>query len=162
MLREPDREAGPIKAWKLREDLVPQKAGLGGWIVDGPFHPAWHQWFLGMVHLRPMEGVDDAKKHYPEAEYEFMIWSIDPGDPFTEEHDTTGSSVRLLRPADVIRQFHGPNDEQAAHMLDWAVEEIVAGRASPDSDYRSWWEGVIDRSAEHYRTGHWPAPEGRA
>lgn len=168
-MREPDRSAGPIKAWKgkVPEGMDPL-ANIGAWVVQGPFHPAWNTWMIAIVHLRDHPRVEPAKKQYPEAEYEFMIWACDPSIPFdVDEWDRTArwgpeDKGRFLTPPDAVIQFDGINDIQASELLDLAVDLILDGSMSPDSDYRKDWEDGLRATVAHMRVGHQNMPEGRA
>jgi hypothetical protein len=147
-------------------------ASIALFFVNGPFHPFWSWWAVACVHLRDIEGAPPAKKHYPEAEYEFAIWSLDagqPGSPKTKsgepwdpakDEDVDHWAARTLHPPDVVKHFHLPlttaveeRDAIARHITEKAVAAILAGAASPDSDYRSWWKKAIDNTIEHVLTG---------
>jgi hypothetical protein len=168
-LRKPDR-SGIARAWKIeqspelratheREFGFPD-AGLSTWIVNGPYHPLWSWWHVGVIHLRDMPSAPPAQKQYPEAEYEFAIYSLNPdgrngGTPDIdklEAGDAEGGMPGFLSPPDVQFHFHGVTDEQAAKICDLAVEQIVAGR-SCDSDFRGHWKSMLARTVEHYVLG---------
>lgn len=98
---------------------------------------------------------------FPDASHEFLIFSLEspPGCPDRNPDPDDVSTWYMLQPPDAVVQVSGITDEQAAVIVDLMVQTILAGRASPDSDYRRWWEGAIRETAEHYRGGH-PAPGG--
>lgn len=132
-------------------------ASIGLFFLTGPFHPLWTWWAIALCHLRDLPGLTPAKRHYPEAEYEFAIWSMDaPGfDPDHAEHWAS----HLLHPADVVKHFDigtvllvVERDRIAREVLEIAVDAIVAGHASPDSDNRAWWKRCIDGTVEHILT----------
>lgn len=163
--RAPDMEGPLAKAWRFQgESGKPDHRGhISQWVVTGikhettpddwagPFHIAWNWWMVGCVHLRPIEGVKEPHKQYPEAEYEFLILSIDPemGEP---DPDTPGS-LHFLTPADVVKQFHGIDDVQAAEVVEAAVKAICQGMLSPDQDFRAAWGRAIDATVDHYARG---------
>lgn len=145
---------GSISAWKLPVTQPAHAATLEYWLVEGPFHPAWNQWCVGVCHLRAIPGVDPAYKQYPAAEYEFIIFSCDPGFPV----DVDDPRPRALLPIDCAVQFHGCTDEQAKEVCRLAVTAIVHGHASPDQDFRKYWEHAIPFTLEHLVLGAHPAP----
>jgi hypothetical protein len=155
-------------------------ASIGLFFVNGPFHPFWSWWAVACAHLRPIRGGEPPRKHYTEAEYEFAIWSLDTGweskgvpvpDRFEPERDedVTRWTRRILQPADVVKQFDLPltmpeaaRDAMARRILEQAVDAIINGHASPDSDYRRWWKRAIDQSIEHELTGGQHSRQGQA
>jgi hypothetical protein len=169
-VRPPDL-SGPARAWliddsKSREAHVREwgyEAGsLVTWIVNGPYHPLWSWWHVGVIHLRDIPGAPPANKQYPEAEYEFAIYSLDPsgkdGRPKAPDIDLieAGETKRgfpgFLSPPDVQFHFHRVTDEQAIKICNRAVEHIVGGR-SCDSDYREWWKAALAGTVEHFVLG---------
>lgn len=166
-MREPDKIStnGTIKAWKIKytqdhldahmREFGHPPAGICTWLLTGPFHMAWHWWMLSVVSLKDIPGVPPATKTYPEAEYEFGIYSLS-GEVNIEAADKADLANRgydILSPADAIVHFHDCNDEQAEQVCDLAVRAIILGAVSPDSDYRSWWRKAIPNTVEHVVTG---------
>lgn len=152
-MREPDF-SGIGRAWEMQmgnHHRTEQEATLKGYVVNGPWHPFWSWWMVAVIHLREIPGTRPPHKHYPEAEYEFMIVSIDP-ETVPDPDQPFPQDIRYLSPPDVVKQFHGVTDEQAAEICESAAHNIAMG-ASPDSDNRRWWEGSIERTVEHYRQG---------
>lgn len=161
-MREPDL-TGVARAWRIRINEALKRrhrdewgyddAGIAVWFVNGPYHPVWSWWMVQVIHLRPIEGAPPAHRKYPEAEYEFGIYSLDPAmepDIDALERGDPKPCFRFLTPPDAIVQFHGITDDQALGVGEAAIQAIVAG-ASPDSDFRSWWERYIAGTVEHYR-----------
>jgi len=115
------------------------------------FHPIWDTWLLQSCSLKEEPGVDPPKLHYPEAEFEIMILS---GDPTHGPYDPDDMRrFRFLEPPDLAKQVHNVTAEQVRQLMGSMVRAICAGLMSPDSDYRSRWEGSIDHTLEHYRAG---------
>lgn len=151
--QEPDF-IGIGRAWEMRagpQARQEQSASLIGYVLHGPWHPFWHWWMVSVVHLRPIDG-QAANKRYPEAEYEFMIVSIDPETP-PDPAETFPQDVKYLTPIDVVEQFDGVSDDDARGICTAAVRAITQGGASPDQDYRSWWADAIRHTVEHYKAG---------
>lgn len=150
-MREPDLVSEIARAWKFEPD-ADHPTGLGSYVVNGPYHPLWRWWYVGLVSLRDAPGVPPAKKHFPEAEYEILCLSLDPtdGPPNLDKLDVGDLSGMppWLQPPDWVVQFHRVNDEQAVEILDLAAKAIVNGQ-SCDSDYRSWWQQAIPTTVKH-------------
>lgn len=109
---------------------------------------------ISVIHLRDIEGAKPANKQYPEAEYEFLIVSLNPD--HQPDPDNAAATFRHLTPIDVAEQFHGLTDEQAKELCELAVRTIVDGVASPDQDWRAWWKDCIRNTVEHIKTGSCP------
>lgn len=164
-MRSPDITGRAARAWKI--EIPPDaptdwQASLRTYLVNGEgFHPHWTWWRVGMSHLRDIPGVKPAVKHYAGAEYEFMIAAIDPSYPPDVEAKDGGYRIHLLSPIDVVVQFDGLTDDQAARLCMMAATIICRGQASPDQDYRSWWEMAIRNAVQHELMGGHP-PRGQA
>lgn len=163
-LRAPDVIGPRGRGWKIATPAgapPDHAASLEAWLVNCPgYHAMWAWWSIGVVHLRDLPGVPPANKKYPEAEYQFMIWALDPtkGEP---DPDHPENGYPFMIPADVIEQFHGVTDEQAAAIGMMAASIVVRGLASPDQDWREWWKRAIRSSVEHAQLGgHVNGPSG--
>jgi hypothetical protein len=142
--RPADLEGKYGQAWKVAEgptDLGP--ANIQTWLVRAPYAHAFWQWYgIYVVHLREAEGLPEVKRHYPEAAYEFAIYTINPEACPAPDPDM-GKGFPFLTPFDSIEQFHGLDDEQAMSLCTLAVTNIVNGNAHPDSDFRRGWHTFI-------------------
>lgn len=165
----PDLETELVRAWRVYpiardvQDAAHVKewghehTGLTTWLVNGPYHPWWSWWHVSVIHLGDLPGIPPAVLRYPEAEYEFSIYSIDspPRGLVTPDvgrirgGDPTARGL-FLHPADVEYQFHGVTDAQAVEVCDQAVSAIVTGR-SCDRDYRRWWGDFVGLLVEQKR-----------
>jgi len=153
-MRKPDKQTKFIdctwSAWKINGDQSP--ASIEAWLVSCPgAHVAWDRWVVSVVTLRDIEGVAPAKKQYPEAAYEFMINAIDPAQL---DVNPDKPKFEFLRPHDCVAQFHGLTDAQAGELCSKAVDFILTGRISPDSDFAPTWKQIIRTTVEHFTTGH--------
>jgi hypothetical protein len=160
-VRSPDFEGPAGRAYNLIDAGLArrpeQQAGLGAFLVNVPgAHPFWSWWLVSVVHLRPLPGAPDAQKRYPEAQYEFMIVTLNP-EQTIDPHNLPPDGFRLLTPPDVAVQFHGVSDSDAARLCGQAALAIVNGLVSPDQDYRSVWERLITGTIEHYKAGTHPS-----
>ncbi len=146
-------EIGQVKAWELpppRPELGPD-ASVARWIVEAPgHHAAWDKWVMYVIHLRDLPGMKPAHKRYPEAAYEFVIAALEPGNPVPYDGE---APLAWMTPIDAVIQFHKVDDAGAARLLSLAVDAIVRGDLSPDSDYRRAWEGFVATIAEEIGSG---------
>jgi len=149
-MRKPDKEntQAKTKAWKLPLVSARQHAGLAHWLIQGPFHPHWNRWQLVVIHLRDVPGMPAAVKDTPNMTHEFQIVSVDPSQP--EIDPDAPSNIKILAPPDSIVQFEATDDE-AVKVAEMAINGIVAGKVSPDSDYREWWKQSVPNTVLHLR-----------
>jgi hypothetical protein len=158
-MRDPDLQGPCGRAWLLKtpDDLPLEKtAGVISWLVNRPgAHPWWQWWLVGVSSLRDIPGVKPAHKKYPAAEYEFLIFAIDPDTcPYPEPDDPKGYPA--LSPIDVVEQFHGIKDEDVKRLCEGAIKAILAGQVSPDQDHRSLWAEMIATTVQHFADGLHP------
>lgn len=106
-------------------------------------HPCWDHWLISLVHLRQIPGVKPAHLRSPEMTHELQIAALDPGQPLPAVSWHPDVPFHLLRPIDVVEQFAASDDATAAAVLDQVVRVIVEGWASPDQDWRRWWNREI-------------------
>lgn len=126
------------------------------WLIYAPLaHPHWAWHLLVGVSLADAPGVDPPKKHYPEAEYELMVWALDPRNEPPDPREWPFGSVDgwLLQPPDCVVQFDGPSQDEVSEMFDVVARAVAEGTLVPDSDHRGKWAYTIRKTAEHYR-GH--------
>lgn len=120
-------------------------------------HPFWSWWVVSCSSLRDIPGVAPAKKHYPEAEHEFVIIALNPDQPVPDpDEQANGRRYQFLTPIDVVHQFNGLDDAQCGELVDLAVRMIVERGMSPDQDYRHLWKELIANTVEHLATGGHP------
>jgi hypothetical protein len=155
-MRKPDYQ-GAAKVWRIDQASVEAKrkgehhASVATFLVHGPFHPFWTHWLVTVVHLRTLpDERKPAFKKSPEMTHEFIILSLDPGKPEapnTFDPDNLDFPIKFMTPPDAVVQFKVDSDAKAADICQKAVELIAAGHASPDSDYRKFWERMIPGTA---------------
>lgn len=157
-MRTPDKIGAATRAWTLpieeqmaKAHTPDEVATLAMWLVEAPWaHLAWDKWLVSIIHLRDIPNVKEAKKKYPEAEYELMVAALDPQHPI----DLDNPRWIFLQPVDLVEQFHGVDDAVAVHIIELLVDRVVAGVLSPDSDYRRAWQELLRSTVEHYTEGH--------
>lgn len=159
-MREPDfTGAGQWKAWKCKLAPVGQRgrpdfdAEVAIWLVFAPgAHACWSYWWISMIHLRPIPGVQAATINTPGAGYEVICMAQDP--KHVPDPDEPAGTNRMLTPIDWVVQFgHAKSDEKAIEVGEANIRSIMTGQVSPDSDFRSWWKKTIPATAECYAKG---------
>lgn len=158
-MRSPDFQGvlGSWRAWRAALKPVGQRgrpdwdATLAHYLVRAPgAHAFWSEWWICLMHLRPIEGVRPAILQFPGAEHEILCVAQDPavkGDPDDQE------TVRLLSPIDWAVQFKGCTDRVAIDVAETVIKAIMTGNASPDSDFRRFWERTIPATAACHAKG---------
>lgn len=105
------------------------------WIVEAPWaHPVWHSYNVLLVHLRDI-GLP-TKFYLDGATHELWLHALNPEqprDPFVRGRASPMEAT--LSPKQFAAQFIEPNDQAAAARVTAALEEVCAGRLSPDSDH---------------------------
>jgi hypothetical protein len=156
MRRAPDKHAEhafpgqqniTVEAWKVPVDGL---ATIAAWLLHVPrAHAFWEHWAVSVIHLRPIDGVPPADIVSPGMTHEIVIFTIDPKD---REPDPDKGAFAALAPFDLQEQFGGTTDAQAVQLAELAVDQVIAGRISPDSDYRRawriWLDGVLPKIRE--------------
>jgi len=150
--------AGLWRAWtcKIERTRPDHAASIGNWLLYCPgAHAFWSYWWVGLIHLRPIEGVKPAVVATPGAGWELVCIAQDPG---TEpDPDKPGETFRPLSPIDWIVQFGDVKTDREAERVGLAVvRAIMSGEVSPDSDYRAFWATSIPATAKHYAEGGHP------
>jgi hypothetical protein len=159
IMREPDQQSPYARAWNLDLSKVPDSPqkdlALSSWLVNMPgAHAFWSYWVISLISLRETAGLPPAKRHYPEAEYEFMILAIDPERcPKPDPDRILIEGFPWLSPIDVIEQFHGISEVDCRRLAEGAIQMILSGRISPDQDYRSAWKQMIAGTVQHLIDG---------
>lgn len=159
-MTEPTLTGPAGRAWLIpnKSNVLDHQAGLASWIVNVPgAHAFWAHWMVAVCHLRDIPGARPAVKKYPEAEYEFVIASINPElCPNPTPESALQDGLQLLSPMDVVEQFHGVSDHDAIRVCEGAIRAIMAGHMSPDQDYRPIWREAIRETVRHFREGKHP------
>lgn len=129
------------------------------WLLQGQWHPHWHQFVLSVVHLRELEGWPPPKLDFPEATHELLVMAIDPSEePCTVEELESGQQVKFLMPIDVAEQFIA-TDEEMVRVTDLCAQACMDGRLNPSTDdartfLREQWRISVQQTLEHFRGEH--------
>lgn len=158
-MRAPDFKGPCGSAWRVTLPATHERpdttATLACWLLTIPgAHPAWSSYWLAAIHLRDIPGVAPAVKRYPEAQHELMLYALDPEKPLPDPDDALRVRPAFLMPPNLVEQFHGVTDEQAATIVELLARGFVDGHANPDTDFRSHTQGVLRATVEHFAAGH--------
>ena len=140
--------------WKMPITPEPGLTALAMALIDAPgVHAFWRCYFVTLIHLRDVPGAAPAKKRYPEAGYEIVVWALRPDRaPDPSAHPVDLMNERLT-PPNVVHQFHGFTDTEVVERFDRVLQHIAAAAISPDSDHRSVWEALFAPGAEFFTVG---------
>jgi hypothetical protein len=125
-------------AWDVLTTVPNKTFTVACWIIRAPYaHPIWHDYVLSVIHLRPDPVHPEPLLYEPGVTHELTLQALDPA----VEPTTTGP-WRALNPLNFAAQIKEPDDAAAAQRAKAAVQEVVDGVLSPDTDFIRMW---IDR-----------------
>lgn len=132
---------GGTKAWRVDLDALRRKstsaaALVRAWVIEAPWaHPCWHSYLISCVTLAALPGYPAPRVYLPGATHEFIIAALDPEYPVI-----LPGPFREMMPLNFAAQFIAESDADAAERVQKrAVELIVGGRLSPDTDFLREW-----------------------
>jgi hypothetical protein len=112
------------------------------WLLHFPYlHPAWDYFLISLIDLKPHEGVPEAVLEDPAFEYELAAFAVNP--EFVPDPDCV-STIWLLVPPCVVKQFGGVNSRSAIAVAESCVLACVGGALAPDSDLRRSWSASVE------------------
>ena len=146
-LLPPPTLTGPrTRAWRyditISFDGIPPgtpHATIVQWLIEAPWaHPMWHSYFLSLVHLRPVLGSTHETLFYLNgATHEVTLMAVDP--EWEPTSLTSNPLAHCLMPMNYAGQFIEPTDQSAEARVRAAVQDVVDGVLSPDTDYLKEW-----------------------
>lgn len=127
------------------------------WLLHCPGQSAlWSDFYLGVVHLREIEGERPAVLRLEGATHEVMLLALDPAVPLTAE--TLGDQpLPYLTPLNVEEQFIVPSDDAAIELLRLCAKAVVDGllwAEPPLRGQREPWATCVSETAAHFRGEH--------
>jgi hypothetical protein len=148
-MTKPDKQTDFGAAWKVDvesirlDHLGKVDATVAAWILFCPWaHPAWHNYAVLVIHLRPVEGLGKPKINLPGATHEVWVYALDPD----KDPDPRNPMKTVLTPPNFIGQWTSQArrnpvdlDRDATEKVERHLDEILAGELSPDTDYRHEW-----------------------
>jgi len=145
------------RAWLFRKpanEVEPEyEACLATWLVNRPgLNVDWAWWLVAVIHLRDVPGAEPAFLAYPQAEYEFMIYAIDPEQCPNPEPDAE-IGYPILTPYEVVEQFHEVTDTDASRLCELGVRTILSGGLDPVEDHQAYWNQLIVKNVAEFRDG---------
>jgi len=142
---------GPAgRAWSVDLDTALLAAGfaraddatLSVWIVEAAWaHPLWHSYAIILVHLRPMPDGRETKLYRADASHEFWVYALNPEKP-REAMIRTGRA-QWLTPINFAAQLAEASDQAAITRIEGAIDLILTGELSPDTDFQHQWEALF-------------------
>jgi hypothetical protein len=133
-------------AWLVDLATAQAKAGIdpvndatiAEWLVEAPWaHPVWHSYIFVLLHLRPMPDRRETIIYLNGATHELWVYALDPGQ--ARAPALASGQFHYLTPMNFGAQFIEITDELARDRVKGSVKAILAGRLSPDTDYRRAW-----------------------
>jgi hypothetical protein len=125
------------------------------WFLDCPGQsPAWRHYHLGIVHLRPIEGVKPAVISREGATHEIILAALDPkSNPQPDDINTWS----WLRPINYVGQLALPSDEDAKTILALLAKATANGMLwaePPLSGQKEPWESQVRQLEAHAAGKH--------
>jgi hypothetical protein len=170
-VRKPDVLGDAGQAWEVPKERMASFAAVhpdkvdplavlgtvGAWYLNGRgFHPFWSWWMIDVVDLERRGDQPEPQRHYPDAEYELIVLSLDPAGGVPPLNGEGGADY--LTPPDLTLQFHGLTREQARKIGVFFVEACCAGNTSPDSDWRRQNRKALTDLVRNYYVGRYGGP----
>lgn len=133
------------------------------YLLNAPmYHPAWGQYVMSIIDLKPDPRFADATLYLPEATHELVLFAIDPEHSLDVDAVTrycvTGD-LPILRPVNIGQQFTATDEEM--HQVGWfACRGVVTGRLFPETGdaptaIRAMWQAACNHVLDHLRgTAH--------
>lgn len=126
-------------AWR---EVSPTGVGVfnASWIIDAPWaHPVWSQYVAMLYDLTTPHPDGPPVIYLAGATHEFLLYALDPAHPLKRNDPIQKARVTRLLPANYGYQFKAESDDAALARVQAIVDDIVAERLSPDTDFRSVW-----------------------
>lgn len=129
--------------WPANIDTRAKESTVGCWLVYAPWmHMVWAWHYVGLVHLRPVDGLPPATRSFPGATHEFIVFALDPN------VDVIVEALRFLQPVSIVQQFDAASDAHARLIVEDSLELVAKGKCSVDSDFRPVWRHLLTECAD--------------
>lgn len=133
-----------------------QDGTLGAWLMWLPgWSPAWDNFILSVVHLRPIPGERPAIKKFPEATHELILAAIDPEHP--ADWRNIFKDCKYLTPLNVIQQFVVSSDANAVLVCEALAQFCIRGHLPIEpqgiTGALDFWKKVTESTAKKVEAG---------
>ena len=140
-----------IEVIPAEHDHPDTTATVASWYLTCPRQsPAWVDYMLAIVHLRPIPGQSQEPQITVEgATHEVLIVALDPT---TDPTPHAPERWRYLHPLNVVEQIVLPDDQAAAYVAIVAARTVVLGGIwvePPLSGQVEPWRSALRATAEH-------------
>lgn len=139
---DPTLVGSHAKAWRvpIYREKESEGSSVDRWVIYQPgVNAFWSFYMVEVIHLRPIEGLGDARILLPGASHEVMVFALDPE---RDIYDCWKNNLPILVPPNYTGQFFAESDEYAKERVERAVIDITNGLLTADSDSIQGW---IDR-----------------
>ncbi|MGO8241268.1 hypothetical protein ACC806_34590 [Rhizobium ruizarguesonis] len=114
------------------------------WVIDAPWaHPMWSQYLVTLYDLTTPHKDGIPTLHLKDATHEFLVHALDLRHQVPRDVPPSKVRIVMLQPANYGYQFKADSDEAAEARIQELVSGIVAGKLSPDTDFRSLWNKLL-------------------
>ena len=131
---------------------VDKSATLATWFLHCPGQsPAWSNYLLSVVHLRPIPDGSPPALQFPGATHEVMVVALNP-EKNPKANDT--ETWYHLTPVNVAVQLVLESDEQAVELLYLAARAVVSGLLPAEpalAGAKEPWQSTLVNTAAHMR-----------
>jgi len=154
-MKNPDLTSQFTKVWqhdlpaiRRKHPEAPQDATIASFIINAPWaNPIWANYWLTLIHTRPLDPPRKTLIYLPGATHEFWLYALDP----KWEIDLDQMPPPFLAPINFAAQFIADSDQAAEIRIGNCIGEILVGTLSPDTDFRQQW---IERFNACMMKGH--------
>jgi hypothetical protein len=122
------------RAWRITLDHRHRATDtIDVWLIEAPWaHPVWHSYAISLARLREGDVF-----YLPCATHELVLFALNPA---KSRQDMLGANaVHILEPPNFAAQIVEVEDTLARERVTSAVEKILKGELSPDTDFRRMW-----------------------
>lgn len=130
-------------AWCEEYKPTESTAWSVAWAIHAPWaHSMWSWYLLELCDLT----VDLGKPpilYLPGATHEFLLYALHPDHPLKQGVPLNDQGIVSLMPPNYGYQIRAESNEAARKRLQAVVDEIVAERLSPDTDWRGRWDRMF-------------------
>jgi hypothetical protein len=142
-----------------RLDDVRNDATVAALIIEAPFaHPVWHSYGLILIHLRPLLLPRETLFYLDNATHELVLSALDPkADREAMLTSYAAFGAARLMPDNFAAQGILKSDDDAITLIHSAIQLVVRGALSPDTDHIRDWASLFGDNMMKDRVDKRPA-----